>query len=77
VDFFILPKDVCEAVLGTQWLRTLGPIWWDFARLVMIFKWKSKEVELRGIKLPTHRMIEEREMEREVKRRRCGWVCHV
>jgi hypothetical protein len=77
VDFFILPMDVCEAVLGTQWLRTLGPIWWDFARLVMIFQWKGKEVELRGIKLPTHRMIEEREMEREVKRRRCGWVCLV
>jgi len=77
VDFFILPMDVCEAVLGTQWLRTLGPIWWDFAKLVMVFQWKRKEVELRGIKLPTHRMIEKKEMDREVKRRRCGWVCHV
>lgn len=37
VDFFILPMDVCEVVIGTQWLRTLGPIWWDFARLLMRF----------------------------------------
>jgi len=77
VDFFILPMDVCEAVLGMQWFRTLGPIWWDFARLVMRFHWRNREVELRGIKLPTPKLIEEREMEREVKRRRCGWVCHV
>jgi len=69
--------DECEAVLGTQWFRTLGPIWWDFARLEMRFHWRNREVELRGIKLPTPKMIEEREMEREVKRRRCGWVCHV
>lgn len=26
VDFFILPMDVCEVVLGTQWLRIIGPI---------------------------------------------------
>jgi hypothetical protein len=37
IDFFLLPMDVCEVVLGTQWLRTLGPIWWDFERLQMNF----------------------------------------
>jgi hypothetical protein len=77
VDFFILPIDVCEVVIGTQWLRMLGPIWWDFARLLMRFRWKSRDVELRGIKPPIHRMVENKEMEREVKRRRYGWVCHI
>jgi hypothetical protein len=41
VDFFILPMDVCKVVIGTQWLRMLGLIWWDFARLLMRFWWKS------------------------------------
>jgi hypothetical protein len=77
VDFFILPMDVCKVVIGTQWLRMLGPIWWDFARLLMRFWWKSRDVELRGIKPPIHCMVENKEMEREVKRRKCGWVCHI
>jgi len=29
-EFFILPLAGCDAVLGIQWLRTLGPILWDF-----------------------------------------------
>jgi hypothetical protein len=77
IDFFVLPMDVCEVVIGTQWLRTLGPIWWDFERLWMRFMWKGRDVELRGIKPPLHRMVEGRVMEREFKRRRCGWVCHI
>jgi hypothetical protein len=77
VDFFILPMDVCEVVMGTQWLRTLGPIWWDFTMLLMRFRWKNNEVELRGIRPPVNRIVEEQEMQRELKKRRCGWVCHV
>ena len=33
VDFFILPLEGYDVVLGTQWLRTLGPIEWDFETL--------------------------------------------
>jgi hypothetical protein len=77
IDFFVLPMDVCEVVIGTQWLRTLGPIWWDFERLWMRFMWKGRDVELRGIKPPLHRIVEGRVMEREFKRRRCSWVCHI
>ena len=67
IDFFVLPMDVCEVVIGTQWLRTLGPIWWDFERLWMRFMWKGRDVELMGIKPPLHRMVEVRVMERESK----------
>lgn len=77
VDCFILPMDVCDMVLSTQWLCTLGPIWWDFARLLMRFMWKGKDVELRGIKPPVHHMDEDKEMEREVKRKKCGLICHI
>ncbi|KAJ0078243.1 hypothetical protein Patl1_36813 [Pistacia atlantica] len=35
--FFILPFEGYDVVLGTQWLRTLGPIQWDFEKLQMKF----------------------------------------
>ena len=34
-DMFSLPLGGCDVVLGAQWLRTLGPILWDFAELCM------------------------------------------
>ena len=34
---FSLPLGGCDAVLGAQWLHTLGPILWDFAELWMHF----------------------------------------
>jgi hypothetical protein len=37
VDFYILPIEGCEAVLGAVWLNLLGPILWDFSRLWMSF----------------------------------------
>jgi hypothetical protein len=40
IDMFIIPLGGCEMVLGCQWLRTLGPILWDFERLAMSF-WRS------------------------------------
>ena len=37
VDFFLLPLEGCDAILGVQWLGTLGPILWDFGRMQMQF----------------------------------------
>ena len=34
VDLNVLPLGDCELVLGTQWLRTLGLIQWDFFNYV-------------------------------------------
>jgi hypothetical protein len=77
IDFFLLPMDVCEVVLGTQWLRTLGPIWWDFERLQMNFSWKGRRLDLRGLKPHVHRVVDNRVLGRELKRRKIGWLCHI
>jgi uncharacterized membrane protein (Fun14 family) len=38
VDFYILPMVACQAVLGVQWLKTLGPIQTDYEELSMTFR---------------------------------------
>lgn len=48
-DFMVIDLGNCDMVLGVQWLKTLGPITWDFDRLVMQFKYESKKVTLNGI----------------------------
>ena len=36
-DLYAIPLGGCDVVLGVQWLRTLGPILWDFEKLYMQF----------------------------------------
>jgi hypothetical protein len=50
VDFYILPLEGYEVVLGTQWLRILRPIHWDFETLEMQFVWDKEPIILHGIK---------------------------
>jgi len=50
IDFYILPVEDYEVVLGTQWLRILGPIRWDFETLEMQFEWDKVLIILHGIK---------------------------
>lgn len=50
-DFFLLPLGCCDVVLGMQWLRTLGPVLWDFNLLTMSFKKDKQSVILWGLKL--------------------------
>jgi hypothetical protein len=45
-DFFILPLAGCDAVLGIQWLRTLGPILWDFTALRTAFTFGGVHCQL-------------------------------
>ena len=35
VQLHVLPSGVCEVVLGTYWLITLGVLNWDFKLLTM------------------------------------------
>jgi predicted aspartyl protease len=37
IDCFVLDLGGFDLVLGVQWLRTLGPIVWDFGALAMFF----------------------------------------
>lgn len=35
MDFYLLALPDYDVVLGAQWLCTVGPILWDFAKLTM------------------------------------------
>jgi len=48
-ELFILPLAGCDVVLGIQWLRTLGPIVWDFTKLQMEFQYEGKNCMLQGL----------------------------
>ncbi|XP_074277350.1 uncharacterized protein LOC141600986 [Silene latifolia] len=47
-DYFVIPLGSCDAVLGIQWLGTLGPITWDFKQLTMEFHFDGKKHVLKG-----------------------------
>ncbi|CAL8175631.1 unnamed protein product [Prunus armeniaca] len=49
-DMFALPLGGCDIVLGVQWLRTLGPILWDFERLTTKFWHGNKQICLSSSK---------------------------
>ena len=36
-NMFAIPLGGCSVISGTQWLRTLGPILWDFVEVWMHF----------------------------------------
>jgi len=43
IDIYILTLNGVDAILGVNWLQTLGPILWDFKAKSMVLKieWKS------------------------------------
>ena len=49
VDLNALALGDCELVLGTQWLRTLGLIQWDFLEMSMVFSHCNSMVKLVGL----------------------------
>lgn len=55
VDFYLPPLEGYQVVLGAQWLRTLGPIVWDFSKLLMKFTIDGHQVGLHGRSAPTDR----------------------
>ena len=48
VDFYILPIQGVEIVLGVQWLQLLGPIVLDYQKLTMEFSWQNEKIQLQG-----------------------------
>ncbi|XP_028113652.1 uncharacterized protein LOC114311688 [Camellia sinensis] len=70
VDFYLLPLEGYELVLGTQWLQTLGPILWDFSKLQMQFELGEKKVFLQGLSNPSPKFVNETNIHREYRRRK-------
>ena len=49
MDCYSIPLDCYDMVLGVAWLRTLGPILWDFDGLCMAFWHHGHRVLWKGI----------------------------
>jgi hypothetical protein len=49
VDCYALHLGCVDIILGTQWLRTLGPILWDFVNMRMAICRSCREVTLYGV----------------------------
>jgi hypothetical protein len=56
-DVIVLPLVCCDLILGIQWLKSLGPILWDFDKLQMEFSTHGRKVVLRGAKTPSLKLI--------------------
>jgi hypothetical protein len=52
VDCFSIPLAPYDMVLGLTWLRSLGPILWDFASLRMAFSLRGRRVVWTGVGAP-------------------------
>ena len=53
MDCFSIPLECYDMVLGIAWLRTLGPILWDFKGLRMAFVLCSRHILWTGIGSPS------------------------
>ena len=49
IPFHVLALGGCDAVLGTQWLSTLGEIQWNFKLLTMCFCYEDQKALLQGL----------------------------
>nr|KYP66539.1 Retrovirus-related Pol polyprotein from transposon 297 family [Cajanus cajan] len=47
-DFLVLPSKTFGIILGMQWFKTLGEIYWNCATLTMRFNHQGQEVTLQG-----------------------------
>jgi hypothetical protein len=48
MNCYALPLEGFDVILGVQWLKSLGPIMWDFAVLTMAFVREGRSVHLVG-----------------------------
>jgi hypothetical protein len=49
IDCYSIGLDCYDMILGTTWMRTLGPILWDFDDLCMVFNHNGRRVLWKGI----------------------------
>ncbi|XP_026383353.1 uncharacterized protein LOC113278833 [Papaver somniferum] len=72
VDFHLLDISGCDAVLGIQWLHTLGPIIWDFNKLSMKFKFLNDDIVLYGDNSSSVLIMDACPMQRLLHKENCG-----
>jgi hypothetical protein len=48
IDCYTLPLEGFDVILGVHWLKSLGPIIWDFAALSVAFLRQGRSVRLQG-----------------------------
>jgi hypothetical protein len=58
VDFYVLPLGGCDVVLGTDWLKKLGTIEWNFQELTMEFTISGQKHSLHGLRLKQLCLVE-------------------
>lgn len=66
VDFYVLPLEGCDAVLGTQWLSTLG------LKLHMRINVDGKEVILQGLSTPENVVVNDVKIQHAASKKREG-----
>ena len=49
VDLILLPIYGADIVLGVQWMRTLGPVLFEYDQLWVKFEHKGEKVRLNGL----------------------------
>jgi hypothetical protein len=52
INCYILPLTGFDVILGVQWLRSLGPILWNFSALSMEFWRHGRTVRWTGVGAP-------------------------
>jgi hypothetical protein len=68
LEFFLIDLQGYDAVLRAQWLKTLGPILWNFASLHMSYIWQGQKVTLVGVNSPSNWLLEGPKMQKELRR---------
>ena len=68
IDFYRIELEGCDAVLGAQWLRTLGPIVWKFGNMEMGFNFGGKEIKLIGLRQREAKQIGSRSVSRTLQK---------
>ncbi|KAA8534845.1 hypothetical protein F0562_029939 [Nyssa sinensis] len=76
-EFFVLTLGGCDVVLGVQWLKTLGPILWDFSRLSMAFTFNGSNITLQGLNPTAMSLMEGEEFGKAAKTAKRGMVLHL
>ena len=72
-----MPLGGCDVILGTQWLRTLGPILWDFVELWMHFLVNGKKHTLNGLQPRSLSIISSHWMEIILKKNSNGVITQL